>query len=80
MNVKRRRRINFEACSVALFASMALGGSPTAARAQIVPPAVRSAPSPMPPTKPAPPGLRRNPASFLPDGSVSSPGFDENLK
>ena len=80
MNVKRRRRINFEACSVALFASMALGGSPSAARAQAVPPVVRSAPSPMPPTHAAPPGWRRNPASLAPDGSISSPGFDENLK
>jgi len=35
MHVKRRRRlINFESCSVALFASLALSGSALAARGQ----------------------------------------------
>lgn len=34
MHVKRRRLANFEACSVALFTSLALGGASLAARAQ----------------------------------------------
>lgn len=34
MRLKRRRLSNFEACSVALFTSLALGGAATAARTQ----------------------------------------------
>jgi hypothetical protein len=42
MHVKRRRRlINFESCSVALFASLALSGSAFAARGQTAGPTTR---------------------------------------
>ena len=50
MHVKRRRRlINFEACSVAFFASLALGGSALPARGQAAGPSTRP-----PPTSSAP--------------------------
>ena len=63
MTVKRRRRlINFESCSVALFASLALSGSALAARGQSTgpttrPPSSSSAPSTI--TVPALPALPR---------------------
>ena len=52
MHVKRRRLPNFEACSVALFASLALGGAAVPARSQTsCAPSARSAPaSPRPGT------------------------------
>jgi hypothetical protein len=91
MHVKRRRLPNFESCSVALFASLAMGSATLPARAQGPAPSTRSvtsttpsaaaplrltlrsdhrAPSPSPPDAPA----------VVPDGSISSPGFDESLK
>jgi hypothetical protein len=45
MHVKRRRLSNFEAGSVALFASLALGGAALPARAQTVAPTTSSSPS-----------------------------------
>lgn len=84
MRLKRRRLPNFESCSVALFASLVLCG-PLPSRAQgaglsgtpsNVRPVVRAlAWRPTPSTPP-----RSQPARVEPDGSVSSPGFDEALK
>jgi len=91
MHVKRRRLPNFESCSVALFASLAMGSTTLPARAQGAAPSARTVPSAAP-SAPAPLRLtRRNdlPAPALPapdttpvvpDGSISSPGFDESLK
>jgi hypothetical protein len=93
MHVKRRRLPNFESCSVALFASLAMGSTTLPARAQGGAPSARSVTSPAT-TVAARPTLRlarRNEPSVpapptspipapLPDGSVSSPGFDEALK
>ena len=90
MHVKRRRLTNFESCSVALFASLAMGSATLPARAQGAAPAARSAPSAAP-SAPAPLRLtrRKDPlpslpapdtAPVVPDGSISSPGFDESLK
>jgi hypothetical protein len=91
MHVKRRRLPNFEACSVALFASRAMGSTPLPARAQGATPATRSLTSSTP-SAPAPLRLTlrkelRAPslpspdvAPVVPDGSISSPGFDESLK
>jgi hypothetical protein len=91
MHVKRRRLTNFESCSVALFASLAMGSATLPARAQGAAPTARSAPSAAP-SAPAPLRLTRrmdlppptlpapNTAPVVPDGSISSPGFDESLK
>lgn len=87
MNVKRRRLPNFETCSVALFATLALSG-PFQARAQTSPPATRmshSAPAQSKgtaaPNSPARDRLRRQDAFRGPkDGSISSADFDEALK
>lgn len=50
MTVKRRRLPNFEACSVALFTSLALGGTTLPARSQVHPtPSSTSSRSTMPP-------------------------------
>jgi hypothetical protein len=87
MHVKRRRLPNFEACSVALFASLALGSATLPARAQAAAPSTRSLAS----TAAAPNAGRttlrlkprvasRDHSPAVPDGSVSSPGFDEALK
>jgi len=56
MTVKKRRRlINFESCSVALFASLALSGSALPARAQATAPSMRATTSSVPsPGKAAP--------------------------
>lgn len=91
MHVKRRRLTNFESCSVALFASLAMGSIALPARAQGAAPSARSltstspsAPAPLrlmlrkesrAPSLPAP-----DVAPVVPDGSISSPGFDESLK
>ena len=87
MHVRRRRLPNFEACSVALFASLAMGATTLPARAQSAAPGTRSLAST---ATAAPPGrttlrlkprLRAaDPAVAEPDGSVSSLGFDESLK
>ncbi len=91
MRVKRRRLPNFESCSVALFASLAMGSTTLPARAQGAAPSARSLTSTAPST-PVPVRLMlrnelRNPslpvpdaAPVVPDGSISSPGFDESLK
>jgi hypothetical protein len=87
MNVKRRRLPNFETCSVALFATLALSG-PFQARAQTSPPAARishSAPAPskgtMTPNASTRERLSRLDAFRGPkDGSLSSADFDETLK
>lgn len=92
MHVKRLLP-NFESCSVALFASLALGSTTLPARAQGGAPSTRAlvatTPSAAPsallrltrrsdiPSKPMP---RQAPAVPTPDGSISSPGFDEALK
>lgn len=91
MRVNRRRLPNFESCSVALFASLVLGGATVPARAQATAPSARSmnstARTPATPlllARPrdkAPDPLRVRPAAAPePDGSISSPGFDESLK
>lgn len=95
MHVKRRLLPNFESCSVALFASLAMGSTTLPARAQGAAPATRSFTSSTPSTPASPRFTRRNdlPAASLPapplpapnvaavpDGSISSPGFDESLK
>jgi hypothetical protein len=93
MHVKRRRLPNFESCSVALFASLAMGSTTLPARAQGGAPSTRSVTSTSPSAAPAstlrltrrseaqatssPAG--QSPAP-VPDGSISSPGFDEALK
>ncbi|MDP3673031.1 MAG: hypothetical protein Q8R69_25485 [Telluria sp.] len=92
MRVKRMRLPNFESCSVALFASLAMGSTTLPARAQGAAPAARAVTSTTPSTPAAPLRLdRRSPlaaptlpapdtAAVVPDGSISSPGFDESLK
>ena len=82
MRVKRRRLPNFESCSVALFASLAMGSTALPARAQGAAPSARSVPSAAP-SAPVPLRLTRRtdlPPPVVPDGSISSPGFDESLK
>jgi len=91
MHVKRRRLPNFESCSVALFASLAMGSTTLPARAQGAAPSARSLTSTTP-SSPAPLRLTlrkelraptlpaREVAPVVPDGSISSPGFDESLK
>jgi len=89
MHVKRRLLPNFESCSVALFASLAMGSTTLPARAQGAAPSARTVPSAAL-SAPAPLRLaRRNelpvpslsaPEVVVPDGSISSPGFDESLK
>jgi hypothetical protein len=85
MHVKRRRLPNFEACSVALFASLAMGSTALPARAQTAAPATRSLASTAPAASLGRTTLRLRASphespSGQPDGSVSSPGFDEALK
>lgn len=93
MNVKRRRLPNFESCSVALFATLALGSTTLPARAHGNASAPRSITSATPAAAPAatlrlarrtatPTALAApaEPAPATPDGSISSPGFDESLK
>jgi hypothetical protein len=93
MHVKRRRLPNFESCSVALFASLAMGSTALPARAQGGAPSARSLTSPATSAAPSAtlrlarrgePGVPLPPAAHapapLPDGSISSPGFDEALK
>lgn len=93
MHVKRRRLPNFESCSVALFASLAMGSATLPARAQGGAPSTRSVTSTSPLAAPARMlGLARRseakpapapagvPPAPTPDGSISSPGFDEALK
>jgi len=93
MRVKRRLLPNFESCSVALFASLAMGSTTLPARAQGGAPSTRSVTSTSPLAAPA---LMRSlarrseakpasaplgvPPAPMPDGSISSPGFDEALK
>jgi hypothetical protein len=94
MHVKRRLLPNFESCSVALFASLAMGSTTLPARAQGAAPSARAVTSTSP-SAPAPLRLtlrhdRRAPSlpapeapaasAVVPDGSISSPGFDESLK
>jgi hypothetical protein len=87
MNLKRRRLSNFETCSVALFATLALTG-PFQARAQTSPPATRMshfAPAPtkgsVVPRAATGERLSRQDAFSGPkDGSLSSADFDETLK
>lgn len=87
MNVKRRRLPNFETCSVALFATLALSG-PFQSRAQTSPPATRMSHSAPAPGKAATaPGSstrvqpsRQDAFSGGKDGSISSADFDEALK
>jgi hypothetical protein len=87
MHVKRRRLPNFEACSVALFATIAMGAAALPTRTQIPTAPIRLLSS----TAPAPTVGRTTPRvthrsnaaesqDAAPDGSVSSPGFDESLK
>lgn len=94
MHVKRRRLPNFESCSVALFASLAMGSATLPARAQGTAPSARSLSSASPATAaPLRLTLRKAPQAasavipaaavppaVVPDGSISSPGFDESLK
>ena len=94
MHVKRRRLPNFEACSVALFTSLALGSATLPARAHSAAPITRSLSSTAPAPSAArttlrlkpryiPTTVRISPGESLaapPDGSISSPGFDESLK
>ncbi len=87
MHVKRRRLPNFEACSVALFASLAMGAAALPARPQISSAPTRLLSSSAPSatiSRTTPRIMQRSntPASLEsePDGSVSSPGFDESLK
>lgn len=88
MHVKRRLLPNFESCSVALFASLAMGSTALPARAQGAAPSARTVPSAAP-SAPASLRLARRslpslslsaPEVVVPDGSISSPGFDESLK
>ena len=87
MNVKRRRLPNFETCSVALFATLALSG-PFQARAQTSPPATRishSAPAQSKGTTAPTPSTRERLSRLdafrgPKDGSLSSADFDETLK
>lgn len=87
MNVKRRLLPNFETCSVALFATLALSG-PFQARAQTSPPATRMSHS-VPaqskgttaPNTSTRERLSRQDAFMGPkDGSLSAVDFDEALK
>lgn len=87
MNVKRRRLPNFDACSVALFASLALGSAALPSRSSV--PSARSISFPLPRVAPVAPTLFLANRTALkskpgvepePDGSISSPGFDEALK
>ncbi len=83
MNVRRRRLPNFEACSVALFASLAIGSATLPSRAQSAAPSTRSLASIAPAPTSGRATLRLKPRATsapAPDGSVSSPGFDESLK
>ena len=87
MHVKRRRLPNFEACSVALFASLAMGAAALPARTQIpiTPTRLLSSTAPTATVGRTTPRVtqRSNASGSLdaaPDGSVSSPGFDESLK
>ena len=92
MHVKRRRLPNFESCSVALFASLAMGSTTLPARAQGAAPSARSITSTAPSAPaaslrltrrhevPAPALPAPDAAPVVPDGSISSPGFDESLK
>jgi len=89
MRAKKFQLPDFESCSVALFASLVFMG-PLAARAQQPPPArpAIAAPGTVPlprllpyhkpvPTRPEPDWRT---GGGEPDGSISSPGFDEALK
>jgi hypothetical protein len=82
MHVKRRRQLlpNFETCSVALFAGLALYG-PLPARSQSAAPAALSSQSVPASTlkTTALPGRVEEPGTQR-DGSISSAGFDESLK
>jgi hypothetical protein len=86
MHVKRRRLPNFEACSVALFATLAMGAAALPARTQIPTAPIRllSSTAPAPTVSRTTPRADRSNAAknqdAAPDGSVSSPGFDESLK
>ena len=87
MHVKRRRLPNFEACSVALFASLAMGAAALPARNQLpsAPTRLLSYTAPAAATSRTTPRVTaRSDAAkrqdAAPDGSVSSPGFDESLK
>ena len=87
MHVKRRRLPNFEACSVALFASLAMGAAVLPARTQLpfAPTRLLSYTAPAATTSRTTPRVKaRSDAAegqdAQPDGSVSSPGFDESLK
>jgi hypothetical protein len=96
MPVKRRLLPNFESCSVALFASLAMGSATLPARAQGAAPSARTFTSTTPsipasprltrrndlpaPALPTPPLPAHDVAAVVPDGSISSPGFDESLK
>ena len=94
MPVKRRRLSNFESCSVALFASLALGSATLPSRTQFAAPIIRYLSFPAPATTAGRTTLRLKPRTTSPtartspgespaappDGSVSSPGFDEALK
>ena len=85
MHVKRRRLPNFEACSVALFASLAMGAAALPARTQIPTAPTRLLSSTAPAStvnRTAPRVTQRGTpeGDAAPDGSVSSPGFDESLK
>ena len=86
MHVKRRRLPNFEACSVALFASLAMGAAALPARNQLplAPTRLLSYTAPAAAGRTAPRVTQRSNAperlDAAPDGSVSSPGFDESLK
>jgi hypothetical protein len=87
MHVKRRRLPNFEACSVALFASLAMGAAALPARTQLstAPTRLLSSTAPAASAGRTTPRLKaRDDATegqkAQPDGSVSSPAFDESLK
>lgn len=94
MHVKRRLLPNFESCSVALFASLAMGSTALPARAHGGAPSTRPLSAINPSAAPAaqlrltqrrdspstPSVPRHASADPTPDGSISSPGFDEALK
>ncbi len=96
MHVKRRRLPNFEACSVALFASLALGGAMLPGRWQAAGAlSARFAPAARPhfaapaPARPSTALRQHDPKAELAqhldrvgekDGSISSANFDEALK
>ncbi len=93
MHVKRRRLPNFEACSVALFTSLALGGATLPARSLAAgTPSARSAAATRPHVAivgPARSTRQPDPKAELArhldrpgdkDGSISSANFDEALK